>query len=472
MNQQSGHQLGARLTLKERCLLLMVVDLCLINGALIVAVMLWSDLPLSVPALLDNLKWFVTLSMVWLALGAAFDIYDPVRAASATYSTLNTGIAALMTTLGYQAIPWLTPSLGRRAFVLGFVGIATVSVVIWRLIYARLFCQPDFQRRALILGKNVTAQRLASELKNAAGAARANPFRGTGYRGLDFVEELPLWEQDTLDPAQALVHRIRTSGVDEVLIAEDALLSPANHEALLDCRELGIRIIPLALAYERLTARLPVEYAGRDLSLLVSEGDSPIERLYRGAKRISDVILSLVGIVGMGILMPFIALGNALTSPGLLFYRQQRVGQGGRPFAVFKFRTMAPEAESDCGAVWATQDDPRGTPVGKWLRRTRLDEAPQFINVLRGEMSVVGPRPERPQFVGEISCALPIYRVRHAVRPGITGWAQIRYHYGNSVEDARIKLEYDLYYIKHAGFVLDATILLRTIPVMLKFEGN
>jgi lipopolysaccharide/colanic/teichoic acid biosynthesis glycosyltransferase len=133
---------------------------------------------------------------------------------------------------------------------------------------------------------------------------------------------------------------------------------------------------------------------------------------------------------------------------------------------------MIPDAEEVCGAVWASDDDPRMTLIGRWMRPLRLDELPQVINVLRGEMSIVGPRPERPQLVRQISDALPIYRARHSVRPGITGWAQIRYHYGDSVEDARIKLEYDLYYIKHAGFLQDILILLQTVPTMLKLQGH
>jgi lipopolysaccharide/colanic/teichoic acid biosynthesis glycosyltransferase len=174
----------------------------------------------------------------------------------------------------------------------------------------------------------------------------------------------------------------------------------------------------------------------------------------------------------MGVLIPFVALGNALTSPGPLFFRQQRIRQGGRPFIVLKFRTMVPDAEKACGAVWAAEGDPRVTFLGRWMRPLRLDELPQVLNVLRGEMSIVGPRPERPQLVREISDALPIYRARQSVRPGITGWAQINYRYGDSVEDARVKLEYDLYYIKHAGFLQDILILLQTIPTMLRREGQ
>jgi exopolysaccharide biosynthesis polyprenyl glycosylphosphotransferase len=464
--------LGGSLTLCERRWLLTLGDLFAVNGALVVAWMIWYGSPLFLGSLQAGFVWSATLWVVWLILGSALDVYDPARAASTTHSLINSGVAALAAGLLYQMIPWFTPPLSRRLFFFGLVGCMVLGVAAWRLAYVRLFFQPSFQRRALIVGQDATAQRFVDDLQAAADAERANPFRGTGYQVAGLVGKLPVGEAPALDPAYSLVCFIRTSGVDEVLVAEDASLSPAFHEALLDCREIGIRVTPLSVAYERLTARLPVEYAERDLSLIASAPDHPAQRLYEVAKRFMDVALALIGVLGIGVLIPFVALGNALTSPGPLFYRQQRIGRGGRPFIMIKFRTMAPDAEGDSGPVWATEDDPRVTPVGRWIRRLRLDELPQVINVLRGEMSVVGPRPERPQLVSEISKALPIYRARHSVRPGITGWAQIRYPYGNSVEDARAKLEYDLYYIKHAGFLQDILILLQTIPVMLKFEGH
>jgi len=463
---------GGRLTLSERRLLLLLGDLVVINSALIVAGVVWNDFPLSIVPLLASFKWFVTLSVVWRMVAFALDVYDPVRAASATHSLLNSGVAAAVTALAYQLIPWFAPPPGRRLFFFGLIGFMVLGVAAWRLVYARLLFQPSFQRQVLIVGRDATARRLVAELQAAADAERANPFRGTGYRVVGLVKELPVGDVSTLDPARCLVRSIRAARVDELLVAEGAKLSPAFHEALLDCREVGIPISPLSSAYERLTARLPVEYAENDLSLIVSAPDSPARRLYQAAKRCIDLALAVLGMLGMGVLIPIVALANKLTSPGSLFYRQQRIGQGGRPFIMIKFRTMATDAEESCGPVWAGEDDPRVTPVGRWMRRLRLDELPQVINVLRGEMSVVGPRPERPQLVREISEALPIYRARHSVQPGITGWAQIRYRYGDSVEDARVKLEYDLYYIKHAGFLQDILILLQTIPTMLKCEGQ
>ncbi|MBN1262049.1 MAG: sugar transferase, partial [Anaerolineae bacterium] len=411
---------GVRLTFNERRFALIFIDTLLINGSLVLAVVLWTDFPLSVPALVDNFKWFVTLSIVWWILGAALDVYNPVRAASTTYGVSSCGMAALVSALGYQAIPWLTPPLERRTFIFGFTALAIVTVVVWRWLYAYFLLQPGFLRNVLIVGEDATARRLIAELEAATTTGRENPFHGTGYRIAGVISRLPDEEAAALDSAHAFLRMLRTLEVHEVLVAEGGPLPTTMQDALLDCRELGIRVTSLSATYERLTNRLPVEYAERDLSLIASDEESPGERLYGFAKRVMDIVIGIPGVLAMVFMIPPIAVANVLTSPGPLFYYQQRVGRGGQPFAVIKFRTMVPNAEGATGVVWASDMDPRTTPLGKWMRRMRIDEFPQFINVLRGEMSVVGPRPERPQFVGEISRALPIYRVRHAVRPGIT----------------------------------------------------
>lgn len=189
-------------------------------------------------------------------------------------------------------------------------------------------------------------------------------------------------------------------------------------------------------------------------------------------KRLLDLVGSLALAVALLILLPFLALAIWIDSPGPVFYRQQRVGWRGRPFTVLKFRSMAPDAEPDGEAQWAAKDDPRVTRVGRLLRRTRLDELPQALNVLRGEMSLVGPRPERPEFVERLQQVVPFYRVRLAVKPGLTGWAQINYGYGDSVESALTKLQYDLYYLKHQSFWFDLLILARTVHVVLRMKGQ
>jgi lipopolysaccharide/colanic/teichoic acid biosynthesis glycosyltransferase len=223
--------------------------------------------------------------------------------------------------------------------------------------------------------------------------------------------------------------------------------------------------------YERVTGRIPVEYAENDLYVVMPLNDSATRRIFAATKRLFDLFAATAGLLLLVAIAPMVALANALGSPGPLFFRQVRVGQGGKLFSVFKFRSMIPDAEKGCGAVWARSDDERVTRVGRFLRKTRLDELPQVVNILRGEMSLVGPRPERPEFVASLIKMVPFYQARHAVRPGLTGWAQVRYRYGSSVEDALVKLQYDLFYIKRQSVYLEASILVKTAAAMLKGEG-
>jgi len=240
----------------------------------------------------------------------------------------------------------------------------------------------------------------------------------------------------------------------------------------LACRELGTGLNTMASVYEGLLGRVPVEHLGRDLSAILRDESTPTERLYRAIKRAVDLACSVFGLLVAAFMAPLVALGNAIWCPGPLLYRQVRVGRNGRLFTILKFRTMRPDAEQATGAVWTAPDDPRVTSVGRVLRKTRLDELPQFYNVLRGEMSAIGPRPERPEFVETLAAQIPFYRARHVVCPGVTGWAQVRFRYSSSTDDARIKLEYDLYYVRRAGPYLDTLILLKTAGVVIALRGQ
>jgi lipopolysaccharide/colanic/teichoic acid biosynthesis glycosyltransferase len=232
-----------------------------------------------------------------------------------------------------------------------------------------------------------------------------------------------------------------------------------------------IVITPMASLYETITGKVPVEHVGDDWSVAL-----PLERpeasgLYPLFRRGVEVAVAAFGLVALGVALPALVPLVIAGSPGPVFYRQLRVGRGGRPFVLVKLRTMHPDAEAG-GPVWAAPDDARATPGGRWLRRTRVDELPQLLNVLRGEMALIGPRPERPEFVDALAETIPFYRARHAVRPGITGWAAVRMGYGGSPAEALEKLQYDLYYIKHQGPMLDLTIALRTLGGMIRLRGR
>ena len=475
----SSHQLtqaasvggGWRLSFGARRLLLRLGDLFLINWALFMVEVFLAGLPLSIESLVGPLKWYVTLSLLWLLVASALNIYDLARTASTTYSVMDASLAAVLVSLGYSLIPWLTPPLDRRLLLFSFVGLAVASVSLWRVIYAQLLCRSAFERRVVVIGGDATVHRVVDELARAGDASRPNPFRGTGYRIVAQLEDLETISQGDFDPAHGLVRLLANSQADEVLVAEGSRLSPSLQEALLDIRELGMRVTPLSLAYERLSSRLPIEYAERDLNMVTTVHDSSTERLYSLVKRAMDLLLAVPGLLLMGLLMLLVSLGNALTSPGPLLRRQQRVGRGGRPLILFTFRTTRPGIDSDRDTSLGTRHEAI-TPMGRWLESTHVEKIPQILNVLLGSMSFVGPRPESPEFTGRIAREVPIYRARHCMRPGITGWGRIHYRPRETVADARVRLEYELYYIKHASLSLDTLILLQTIPFLLGWGGR
>ena len=470
---------GLGLRISERRFVLAFLDILLLNAALIVALVLFTDFEPTVSNIAAYSKWFIVLTAVWCVCALFFDCYDLARAASASASTKSALFAALATMLIYTFIPYVTPPLTSRGLILYFALFTAGSIVTWRVVYAKLFVQPWFQQRALVVGAGKAGQVLISAIQ-AAPANDANPYRGTGYQIVGFIDDDAGLRGETIEGApvlgdhRAMVQLAKTLRVNEIILAITHRHAIADElfDALLHCREAGLRVTMMATVYERLTGRVPIDHVGRDLEAVLPTGDNAGERLYQLTKRLVDIVSAIVGLTLMGIMSIPIAICNAKTSPGPLFYKQRRIGQGGKIIEVYKFRSMRPDAEQGTGAVWAKKNDDRITPVGHILRKTRLDEMPQFINVLKGEMSLIGPRPERPEFVNALSLMLPFYRARHAVRPGITGWAQIRYGYGSTNDDSHVKLEYDLYYVKHASPVLDTMIILQTLPVMLLGKGT
>jgi sugar transferase (PEP-CTERM system associated) len=271
----------------------------------------------------------------------------------------------------------------------------------------------------------------------------------------------------SLEDIPAIILRDR---IDRVVVSLADARGKLPMNRLLEMRMgLGVSFDHLASVYEQYTGKIAVENL-RPSWLIFSEGFHKSWSL-EAAKRAMDATFAAIGLVLASPLMLLTAAAVKLTSPGPVFYHQERVGQGGRTFTVHKFRSMRADAEAKTGAVWASANDARVTPVGKFIRRTRLDEVPQLWNVLMGEMSLVGPRPERPEFVAKLTEEIPFYGLRHSVRPGVTGWAQVSYTYGASVEDALQKLQYDLYYIKHITIPFDLFVLFSTVKTVIMRRG-
>jgi exopolysaccharide biosynthesis polyprenyl glycosylphosphotransferase len=472
-----GRSFGLRAS--ERLLVLGVVDILLINVALLVALAPATGFEVTVDNILISNKWFITLAIAWLGCATFFDCYSLARAASTTASVRNTILATVATATVYLLIPYFTPPLTSRGAIFYFVGLALVLLVGWRATYARVFQQPIFQQRALIVGAGTAGIALLGAMKTIPQRP-SNPFRGTGYEIVGFIDDdLRLRGEviegvNVLGDNETMIDLVKTLRISELILAitNTQTISDEMMNALLVCREMGLRVVTMATVYERLTGRVPIDYVGRDLYMVLPMDDSAIERAYKIAKRFIDLAAALAGLGFIALAVVPIAVANRLTSPGPLFYKQRRVGQGGRIFEVYKFRSMRPDAERGTGAVWARQGDNRITPAGRFLRKTRLDELPQFINILKGDMSLIGPRPERPEFVNALSLMIPYYRARHAVKPGLTGWAQVKFGYGSTHEDSRIKLEHDLYYVKHASPLLDIMIILQTPLIMLLAKGT
>ncbi len=464
----------------ERRLLLMVMDFVLICAALVIALILRTNLLPNLLILLQSWKWLTTLAVVWFGYAALFNVYNLARAASTTYSMKAIAMAGGLTSLTYLLIPWFTPTLVNRSQGFIFVFLSLLFLLAWRIFYAQFFTQPSFQRRAFILGHGASGEALATAMHSKFAQDDANPFRGTGYTLLGFVstddetKEKRVADLPILGPATDLVRLVRELEIDEVILSlpDSGEIDKELFEVILDCRELGIQMTQISTIYERLTGRVAIEYVGWDVETIAVNFDSPFQRFYRVSKRLADLLMGFAGLIFLFLLIPPIYILNAFTSPGPIFYKQQRVGKGGHPFRIIKFRSMRPGAESDNKSIWAKENDVRVTFVGKWLRRLHLDELPQVINMLKGEMSLVGPRPERPDFVGLLSRDIPFYRVRHCVLPGITGWAQIHQDYSGSIDESRTKLEYDLFYIKKTSLWLDLVIMLRTVTKVLGLQGR
>ena len=261
-------------------------------------------------------------------------------------------------------------------------------------------------------------------------------------------------------------HHVRT-----LILAKTGNLRPELLKELMDCLEAGVEIVSMTSLHEQLTGRVPVEHVKGHWQIAMPTEHPGTATLWPIAKRGMDIVLASIGLVLLGLALPIIALAICLDGRGPIFYTQTRLGKGGKPFRVFKFRSMRPSAEEDT-AVWAKRNDPRVTRVGRLLRLSHVDEFPQFLNVLKGEMSAVGPRPERPEFLDELVDDIPFYTVRHAVKPGMAGWALVNHGYGSSKRDALLKLQYDLYYIKHQGPWLDAVILLKAFVHSFGMRGR
>lgn len=476
------------LRFSERKLVLATFDLLLLNLMFYTALNLRArdDTTFAWNTHGSPLGWFTLLSGIYFVCSLIIGAYDLVRAASVRRSISHCAAAIGLAWALFLCIPFLTPTLPpSRLHLLLFPTLALLALSAWRVFYATVFAHPNFQQRALIIGAGGAGQTLASAISELSGRARRGTIAkeepvgsGIGYRVLGFIDDgvdrgSVLQGVPVVGARGDLARLVGQLQINELAVAITHLetMNVELFEAIQECREWGTSVTTMTDLYERLTGRVAIEHAGRALAVAMPIVQRPTHRFYLALQRLGDILVALLGCVLLLLAMPLVALANKISSPGPLFYSQERVGKGGRSFWILKFRSMRTDAEK-FGAVWAEENDPRITPVGRVLRGTRLDEIPQFWNMLKGDMSLIGPRPERPHFVAQLTQQIPFYRVRHAVKPGLTGWAQVRYRYGASVEDSLIKLQYDLFYIKRQSLLLDLEIVFKTIPIIVGFKGR
>ncbi|HEX5758297.1 MAG TPA: TIGR03013 family XrtA/PEP-CTERM system glycosyltransferase [Thermoanaerobaculia bacterium] len=389
-------------------------------------------------------------------------LYDFAERLSDRFATIRLVQALTVAAWALWALFFLVPEtqVGRGVFALA-LGFSSLGLMGWRFLL-RFFPSTE---RVLIVGTDEKAIDIAREILRRSHL---------GYRIVGFLDDDPaLQGVSILNPrvigttSQARELALG-NGVTRVVVAGSDRRGRMNVDSLLQCKTSGIQVVEGSSYYERMTGKIMIE--GLRKSWLIFNDGFVVSRGTRVVKRLLDIVAAVVGLLLAAPIMALVALAVRLGSPGPVLFRQERVGLNGRPFTLWKFRTMRPDAEAE-GARWATVRDPRITAVGRFLRATRLDELPQLCNVLFGDMSLVGPRPERAVFVKTLERQVPFYEQRFGVRPGLTGWAQIKAPYASSLEESVEKLKYDLYYVKNLSVLLDLSILASTARIVLLGRG-
>jgi exopolysaccharide biosynthesis polyprenyl glycosylphosphotransferase len=465
-----------KLRLGERRSLLIAGDFLMALITLVISLIYWGSsvrfIDFNRQFLIERVPaWFYFLPVVWVIL--LVELYDIHRAGNWRATVRGVAVAALIGFGLYLLLYfyYVDPprSLLPRRGVASFLIIASLLTLAWRWIYIRIFTAPQFMRRVLLVGGGETGKSLLHVVNHLSpppfyvvGVIDDDP----GKTGLD-IEGHPV-----IATSEQLLDVVDQQNVSDIMVAISGEMQGKMFQALLDAQQLGVEIIRMPKAYEELLLRVPIRFLEADWILRSFVDEARVNGFYELGKRLLDILGGLIGTLILVILLPFLALVIFLDDGAPIIYTQIRSGRGGQPYKIIKLRTMRRDAEADGTPQWAKEDDDRATRSGRFLRKTHLDELPQFLNVLRGEMSLVGPRAERPELVQMFQKHVPFYRARLLVKPGITGWAQINMGYASTIDETINKLEYDLYYIKHRNMIMDALILLRTPATVFGFRGR
>ncbi|MGM0636066.1 MAG: exopolysaccharide biosynthesis polyprenyl glycosylphosphotransferase [Bacteroidota bacterium] len=450
--------------ISERKILLRIIDVIVACFAIVVASKFFEINYFSAKG--NYVSWFVVLSGYTLFFGTIFELYDLQKSESKFTIFKNLTLTVLLTGLFFLMTPVYTPPLPEnRIQILLFLGILLGLLYLWRLFYIIVIASPRFYKRVLIVGDAYNVDNMISELQN-----NDPNFEVKGYINTD--KDLSDSSNCKRYQLSEINQAIKEQSISEIVVANSFQgVSAPLYQELVPLLKQGFPIKAYSHIYEEITDKVPVTNVKNDFYCYFPFSRSNKNKLYLAFQRIVDVLISLAGLTFFILILPFVLLLNLFWNRGSLFYKQERIGKNGKIFEIIKLRTMVKNAEKD-GAQWAQKNDHRVTKFGKVLRRTRLDEIPQFINVLKGDMAFIGPRPERPCFVKQLSEKIPFYEIRHVIKPGLTGWAQVNSDYGSSEKDSLEKLQYDLYYIKRRNVFLDIRIFLKTMSAVVFFRGQ
>lgn len=414
----------------------------------------------------SSISWLITLNFYFFLFGEVFQLYALNVSSSRFKVSRSLFLTTFVTTLFFVFTPFLSPELPEnRIQVIYIFGLIFIPVLIWRFIYMWVFFAPKYFKDIIVISHSSRM----TEFLNLIGTkgfhnviCYISDEQSKEYGQYFNVKETNIYKLVKEKSAKEVI--LSTRGFSSEVIAQ------INKEIIALFEE-GINIKSFESFYEEITDRVPKDFLDHNFYKNINLSSSSDNKFYQVFRRILDVIISFIGLSLFAGLLPLILLMNLFGNRGPLFYTQNRVGRKGREFKIFKLRSMVVNAERQ-GAQYAVKNDKRITKFGKFLRNTRLDEVPQFFNILKGDMSLIGPRPERPEFVEDLREKIPFYAIRHVVKPGLTGWAQVNFPYANNLDEQEKKLRYDLFYIKEQSAFLDFKIIIKTMTTILFFRGQ
>ncbi len=454
--------------ISERKVLLRLIDIAVVLAMLYFVSQVFNFDYFKIKA--EHWVWSIVLGLYLTIFATIFELYNLQKAGKFEVTIQNIILTTSVTVLFYLLTPFFTPVLpeNRLQIVYFYISI-NLSLILWRYIYVTFVSAARFNKRVLLIADGPEINGIIESLEASDPNYKVVGYVKSGENNYVGRHRVSLLEFKN----SKLLELVEEHAISEVVVAAPAYegITLPLYNQLMNMLESGVPIREYTQVYEDINKRVPVQQIDQDFYKFFPFSRNNQNKLYLFFHRALDLILSVFGLLFGLLLIPFIFIGNLLGNNGPLFYTQERVGKNGQTFKIYKLRSMIVDAEK-AGAQFAQKGDVRVTIFGRFLRNTRIDEIPQFLNVIKGDMSIIGPRPERPVFVKELSEKIPFYEVRHLVKPGVTGWAQVNADYGSTDADALEKLQFDLYYIKHRSLFLDISIIVKTLSTIIFFRGQ